>query len=109
MLKASEYNQETPQIRDLKSAAVKPQNILSSGVRFLTCAMRHHRETVETKYDETKKMTPNSQTIRAAVRSKAMVLLLLTLVYCYSHCRESVIVLCFVVGYFMLILFLQSS
>ena len=45
----------------------------------------------------------------AAVRSRAMVLLLLTFYLLLLPLWESVIVLCFVVGYFMSILVLQSS
>ena len=45
----------------------------------------------------------------AAVRSKAVVLLLLTLCLLLLPLWESVIVLCFVVRYFMSILVLQSS
>ena len=39
-----------------------------------------------------------------AVCSKAMVLLLMLIRCCYSHCGYSVVVLCFVVRYFMSIL-----
>ena len=45
----------------------------------------------------------------AAVRSKAVVLLLLTFCLLLLPLWESVIVLCFVVRYFMSILVLQSS
>ena len=45
----------------------------------------------------------------AAVRSKAVVLLLLTFCLLFLPLWESVIVLCFVVRYFMSILVLQSS
>ena len=45
----------------------------------------------------------------AAVRSKAVVLLLLTFCLLLLSLWESVIVLCFVVRYFMSILVLQSS
>ena len=45
----------------------------------------------------------------AAVRSKALVLLLLTFCLLLLPLWESVIVLCFVVRYFMYILLLQSS
>ena len=45
----------------------------------------------------------------AAVRSKAVVLLLLTFCFLLLPLWESVIVLCFVVRYFMSILVLQSS
>ena len=44
-----------------------------------------------------------------AVRSKAVVLLLLTFCLLLLPLWESVFVLCFVVGYFMSILVLQSS
>ena len=46
---------------------------------------------------------------KAAVRSKAVVLLLLTFCLLLLPLWESVIVLCFVVRYFMSILVLQSS
>ena len=46
---------------------------------------------------------------KAAVRSKAVVLLLLTFCLLLHPLWESVIVLCFVVRYFMSILVLQSS
>ena len=46
---------------------------------------------------------------QTAVRSKAMVLLLLTFCLLLLPLWESVIVLCFVVRYFMSILVLQSS
>ena len=46
---------------------------------------------------------------KAAVRSKAVVLLLLTFCLLLLPLWESVIVLCFVVHYFMSILVLQSS
>ena len=45
----------------------------------------------------------------AAVRSKAVVLLLLAFCLLLLPLRESVIVLCFVVRYFMSVLVLQSS
>ena len=45
---------------------------------------------------------------KAAFRSKAVVLLLLTFVYCYSHCWSLYFFLCFVERYFMSILVLQS-
>ena len=45
----------------------------------------------------------------AAVRSKAVVLLLLTFCLLFLPLWESVIVLCYVVRYFMSILVLQSS
>ena len=45
----------------------------------------------------------------AAVRSKAVVLLLLTFLFIVAPMWESVIVLCFVVRNFMSILVLQSS
>ena len=45
----------------------------------------------------------------SAVRSKAVVLLLLTICLLLLPLWESVIVLCFVVRYFMSILVLQSS
>ena len=47
--------------------------------------------------------------VLAAVRSKAVVLLLLTFCLLLLQLWESVIVLCFVVRYFMFILVLQSS
>ena len=47
--------------------------------------------------------------MQAAVRSKAVVLLLLTFCLLLLPLWESVIVLCFVVLYFMSILVLQSS
>ena len=47
--------------------------------------------------------------LSAAVRSKAVVLLLLTFCLLLLPLWESVIVLCFVVRYFMSILVLQSS
>ena len=46
---------------------------------------------------------------KAAVRSKAVVLLLLTFCLLLLPLWDSVIVLCFLVGYFMSILVLQSS
>ena len=46
---------------------------------------------------------------QSAVRSKAVVLLLLTFCLLLLPLWESVIVLCFVVRYFMAILVLQSS
>ena len=45
----------------------------------------------------------------AALRSRAVVLLLLTFCLLLLPLRESVIVLCFVVRYFMSVLVLQSS
>ena len=50
-----------------------------------------------------------SKLLQAAVRSKAVVLLLLTFCLLLLPLWESVIVLCFVVRYFMFILVLQSS
>ena len=52
---------------------------------------------------------PPSPVANAAVRSKAVVLLLLTFCLLVLLIRESVIVLCFVIRYFMSILVLQSS
>ena len=51
----------------------------------------------------------NSTTNSTAVRSKAVVLLLLTFCLLLLPLWESVIVLCFVVRYFISILVLQSS
>ena len=55
------------------------------------------------------KMHLSPQVAWAAVRSKAVVLLLLTFCLLLLPLWESVIVLCFVVSYFMSILVLQSS
>ena len=57
----------------------------------------------------TSKMHLSPPMAYAAVRSKAVVLLLLTFCLLLLPLWESVIVLCFVVRYFMSILVLQSS
>ena len=57
----------------------------------------------------TSKMHLSPPMPKAAVRSKAVVLLLLTFCLLLLPLWESVIVLCFVVHYFMSILVLQSS
>ena len=57
----------------------------------------------------TSKMHLSPPVAWAAVRSKAVVLLLLTFCLLLLPLWESVIVLCFVVRYFMSILVLQSS
>ena len=57
----------------------------------------------------TSKMHFSSPVALAAVRSKAVVLLLMTFCLLLLPLWESVIVLCFVVRYFMSILVLQSS
>ena len=57
----------------------------------------------------TSKMHLSPPVGKAAVRSKAVVLLLLTFCLLLLPLWESVIVLCFVVRYFMPILVLQSS
>ena len=57
----------------------------------------------------TSKMHLSPPVALAALRSKAVVLLLLTFCLLLFPLRESVIVLCFVVCYFMSILVLQSS
>ena len=57
----------------------------------------------------TSKMHLSPPVAKAAVRSKAVVLLLLTFCLLLLPLWESVIVLCFVVRYFMSILVLQSS
>ena len=57
----------------------------------------------------TSKMHLSPPVASAAVRSKAVVLLLLTFCLLLLPLWESVIVLCFVVRYFMSILVLQSS
>ena len=54
-------------------------------------------------------LSPRAPVAWAAVRSKALVLLLLTCCLLLLPLWESVIVLCFVVRYFMSILVLQSS
>ena len=54
------------------------------------------------------KMHLSPPVAQAAVRSKAVVLLLLTFCFLLLPLWESVIVLCFVVRYFMSILVLQS-
>ena len=54
-------------------------------------------------------LSPPPPVAWAAVRSKAVVLLLLTFCLLLHPLWESVIVLCFVVRYFMSILVLQSS
>ena len=55
-----------------------------------------------------KKTLPWGMMALAAVRSKAVVLLLLTFCLLLLQLLESVIVLCFVVRYFLFILVLQS-
>ena len=73
------------------------------------CKLSHLKVTGRSCTDKVREKVPSFQKSQAAVRSKAVVLLLLTFCLLLLPLWESVIVLCFVVGCFVSVLVLQSS
>ena len=84
-------------------------HVTCSSPKSVSMIRKYHNPKLQTNPWHCEKGPHNNRKTKFAVRSKVVVLLLLTFCLLLLPLWESVIVLCFVVRYFLSILVLQSS